>query len=116
MTKFKDFGVGKELQDKEPISFKLHGEEFHCVKHIQGRVLLDLIAKSNSDKSGDSAAIIGEFFENVLVDESYKRFDKLAHDKEKIVHVETLSEIVAWLIEQYADRPNQQPEDSLAGQ
>jgi hypothetical protein len=32
-------------------------------------------------------------------------------DKETIVTTETLAEITSWLIEQYADRPNQQPED-----
>lgn len=116
MTKFKDFGAGKSVEDREPISFKLHEEEFFCVKHIQGKVLLDLIAKSGSDDASVSAEIMSSFFDYVLVDESAKRFDKLIHDKEKIVHVETLSEIVAWLIEQYGDRPNQQPEDSSAGQ
>jgi len=116
MTRFKDFGAGKSLEDKEPISFKLHEEDFECVKHIQGSVLLDLIAKSTSEEAGASAKVITDFFENVLLDESYKRFYKLVHDKKKIVHVETLSEIVSWLIEQYSDRPNQQPEDSSPGQ
>lgn len=110
MPKFKDFGVGKDSTVAEDVSFKLHGEDFNCVKQIQGKVLLDLIAKSSSDDPSVSAEIMSGFFKNVLTDESYKRFDKLVHDKEKIVHVETLSEIVGWLIEQYSERPEAQPE------
>jgi hypothetical protein len=116
MAKFKDFGVGKESKEVEDVSFKLHGEDFHCVKQIQGKVLLDLIAKSSSDDPSVSAEIMSGFFKNVLTDESYKKFDKLVHDKEKIVHVETLSEIVGWLIGQYSDRPESQPEASSTGQ
>lgn len=116
MARFKDFGSGGPLEEKEPLSFKLHDEEFHCVKYLQGKVLLDLIARSTSDDAADSALIMDEFFTNVLTDESLPRFNELLHDKEKIVRVETLSEIVAWLIGEYSDRPNQQPEDSSTGQ
>lgn len=107
---YKDFGAGKALEEREPVKFTLHGEDFECVQHIQGKVLLDLIAKSSSDDSGVSAQVMSDFFGSVLTDESFKRFDALVHHKEKIVHVETLSEIVAWLIGEYGDRPNQQPE------
>jgi len=116
MAKFKDFGVGKAAEDREPVSFKLHDEEFFGVKQLQGKVLLDLIAKSNSDDAAVSAQIMTDFFSNVLTDESNKRFEKLLHDKEKLVAVETLSEIVGWLIEEYSDRPEEQPENSSVGQ
>lgn len=112
MAKFKDFGVGKEIGEKEPVSFKLYDEEFFGVKQIQGKVLLDLIAKSNSEDSAVSAQIISGFFEHVLTDESFKRFETLLTSKEKVVAVETLSEIVGWLIGEYSDRPEEQPENS----
>jgi hypothetical protein len=51
-----------------------------------------------------------EFFEKVLVDESLERFNALTVDKDKVVSVTTLAEIVSWLISEYTDRPNQQPE------
>ena len=116
MAKFKDFGTGKEVGEREPVSFKLHGEEFFGVKHIQGRVLLDLISKSSADDPAVSAQVMSDFFSYVLTDESFKRFDKLIHHKEKIVHVETLSEIVGWMIGEYSDRPEKQPESSSSGQ
>jgi hypothetical protein len=116
MAKFKDFGAGKAQGEREPVSFKLHDEEFFGVKQIQGKVLLDLIAKSGSDDPSVSAQIMSDFFSYVLTDESFKRFDALLHDKEKIVAVETLGEITGWLIGEYSERPEEQPENSSAGQ
>jgi hypothetical protein len=116
MAKFKDFGAGKALEEREPVSFKLHEEEFFGVKQIQGKVLLELIAKSNSDDAAVSAQIMSDFFKYVLTDESYERFDTLLHDKEKIVEVETLGEITGWLISEYTNRPEEQPENSSPGQ
>jgi predicted glycosyltransferase len=118
MTRFKDFGEGKfSNTNVEPISFKLHDEEFFCTRAVQGRFLLDLIANSSEDSdASQSAKLISTFFDHVLVDESAERFENLLKDKDKIVTVETLSEIVAWLMSEYTNRPNQQPEDSSPGQ
>lgn len=110
MAKFKDFGAGSGAIKTDPISFKLHGEEFNCVSAIPGKVLLNIVAKSNSDNPADQATVINDFFSQVLVDESLKRFDALVVDKERIVTTETLGEITSWLVEQYSERPNQQPE------
>lgn len=110
MTRFKDFGAGT-AEDAAPISFKLYDEEFHCVKSVQGKLLLEIVADANSNDTSKSSLIISKFFESVLLDESNKRFQKLLDDKEKIVSVETLAEITGWLIEEYTSRPEEQPED-----
>ena len=107
MTRFKDFG-GSSNADIEPVTFKIHGEEFHCVKQLQGRVLLDIVAESSSDDPVKTAAVMNKFFDTVLLDESAVRFNALLTDKEKIVSVETLAEIVSWLVEEYSDRPKAQ--------
>lgn len=110
MARFKDFGSGDQDKPVEPLSFKLHGEDFQCKPKMQGKVLLDLVAKSSSqDNPAEAAAIINRFFELVLVQESYVRFDALVQSDDKIVDVEQLSSIVAWLVEQYSDRPTQPP-------
>lgn len=109
MAKFKDFGA-PSVEESEPITFKLHDEEFSCVKALPGKVLLDMVARSNSDNSADQASMINEFFSHALVDESYERFNSLIVDKERVVSAETLGEITGWLVEQYGDRPNPQPE------
>ena len=107
--RFKDFGSGLQ-EEAAPLSFKLHGEEFICVPQIQGKLLLDLVAESSSDDPVKSAGIVTKFFNYVLEDESAERFNKLLSDKKKIVSVDTLAEITSWLVEEYTERPNQQPE------
>lgn len=110
MAKFRDFGVGKQSENQEPITFKLHDEEFTCVPQIQGVVLLELVASSSSEDNTDSIRAITNFFEDVLEDDSYTRFSKLIRDKKRVVDASTLGEIVGWVVSQYGDRPESQPE------
>lgn len=117
MAKFKDFGTGlTDIENAEPISFKLYDEEFFCLPKIQGKVLLDFIQRANSEDSTENAKIIQILFDKVLTAESFLRFDALLEDKNRIVTIETLSEIVGWLISEYSARPEEQPEVSPAGQ
>jgi len=115
MAKFKDFGGGTSSAEKEPVKFMLHGEEFNCRPELQGKVLLDLVARSSGDDPAEAAKIISEFFKNVLLEESFARFDALLVDPEKIVSVDTLGDISAWLVEVYSSRPTQGPEVSSIG-
>lgn len=115
MTKFRDFG-SDDTGEKEPVSFKIHGEEFHCRPELQGKVLLDLVAKSGSEDPAQAADAINFFFKHALNEESYERFNALLVHPEKIVKMEKLGEISGWLVEMYASRPNQGPEVSLPGE
>jgi hypothetical protein len=110
-TRFRDFGAGT-ASDAQPLSFKLHGEEFECIKEVQGKILLTLVADSSSEDPAKAASVIDKFFSAVLTDESYARFDTLLKSKEKIVAVDTLAEITGWLVQEYTDRPTERPEVS----
>jgi len=114
MTRFKDFGAGDV--DKTPLSFKLYEEEFHCRPAIQGSALLKMVSDSESDDGATVANIITTFFSKTLQPESYERFEVLLEDPDRIVTVETLGEITAWLVEAYTDRPTQEPAPSSNGQ
>jgi hypothetical protein len=105
-TRFKDFGSGTDTATSEPISFMIHGEEFHCVPALQGKALLGFVAESQSADPATQAAVIEKFFDKVLLEESLARFTALQDSKDKIVSVETLSEILGWVVEQYTVRPN----------
>ena len=114
--RFKDFGEDPNVV-REPLSFKLYGEEFHCVPAIQGKVLLDLVKKaSNPNDAGAAAEVVDGFFEKVLMPESLERFNNLLDDPNRIVTVETLSEITGWLVGEYSERPTMEPERSSNGQ
>lgn len=111
-ARFKDFGTGTGLNSDEPIIFRLHGEEFKCRPQLQGKAMLNMAVDASSDDAAAAAKLINDFFKNVLVDESFTRFEVLTNDPDRIVTVETLSEIVGWLMGEYAGRPEQQPEAS----
>jgi hypothetical protein len=110
MTRFKDFGTGAEATEVEPLAFKLHGEDFYCRPQLQGKLLLNLVANTNSDDPVEAAKTINKFFDYVLVNDSKEPFNALLEDPDRLVSVDTLSDIVGWLIEEYTARPNQQPE------
>jgi hypothetical protein len=113
MARFKDFGSDVSPEGKsEPIVFKVHGEEFKCIPVMQGKTLLDLIADSSSDDPAKSSATTIKFFEAVLTDESLERFSLLINSKDKIVSIDTLTDITSWLIEEYTERPLEQSEAS----
>jgi hypothetical protein len=106
---------GKKTQKKlPPITFDLIDETFEAHPRLQGAVVLEFaaaMAGTAGDDDEDSmgqgaaaAAVILDFFNHALTEESLKRFRKLTHDPERIVDTEDLTEIVSWLMEQYTDR------------
>lgn len=111
MSRFKDFGNPFNSEGAESLSFKLYGEEFECRKSIQGKTLLKFAANSDSEKTAESTGAIFGFFEEALAPESNERFQKLLDDPNKIVSIETLSEIIGWILEQYSNRPTQVSSD-----
>ena len=116
MARFKDFGNPDEGVVHEKVSFKIQGEEFDCIPAIPGKTLLGFAEASSSEDGGESAKAINKFFEKVLVPESYARFEILAEDPNRLVTVETLAEIIGWIIEAYTDRPTQGSEASSTGE
>jgi hypothetical protein len=112
MTRFKDFGSGGETSTEE-ISFNLYGETFACRPAVPGKILLDLVAKSSDEENpGRAAGVVNDFFKVVLMPDSFEKFDSLVSDPERVVEVDTLADIVSWLVEQYSDRPTKRPEVS----
>lgn len=110
-SRYKDFGAGQDTE-KDPIVFALHGEEFTCLPVIQGKTLMDLVTRSQSKDPVEAMAVVNDFFDKILVEESLERFNNLLEDKNRIVTMETLADVISWLIEEYSARPNQQPEES----
>ena len=116
MSRFKDFGAPNDGVTTEKLSFKLYGEEFECIPALPGKTLLSFAEASGSEDGSESAKAINKFFEKVLTEESYKRFDELAEDPKRLVTVETLADIVGWIVESYSNRPTQGSELSSTGE
>lgn len=114
MSRFKDFGDGGDV-NTEPINFKLLGEDFSARPALQGRVLLDLVADSDSEDTATVAQVIPTFFKAALLPESWERFQALTEDPDRIVTTEKLGEIIGWLMEEYASRPTKESSPSSSG-
>jgi hypothetical protein len=116
--KFKDFGdIGVvNAADIEPVSFALLGEEFQCRPAIPGSTLLNFVAKADGANTSAAAGSIFAFFESALTPDDYIRFRALVDSPERIVPMDTLSEIVGWLVEQYTERPTKRQSPSPDGQ
>lgn len=115
MARFKDFGSPVNIAEVEPLNFKIYDEEFSCYPEIQGKVVLELAALSDSDDSAENAGAILKFFSRVLLPESHTRFEDLISDPNRIVSVQLLTEILQWLVEEYTNRPTQGSEHSPTG-
>ena len=67
--RFKDFGSGSTgTASAEPLSFRLHGEEFSCVPQVQGKLMLSLVADAGSDDPAKAAQLINKFFKHLQID------------------------------------------------
>jgi len=89
----------------EPITFELEGENFEAYGQVPGAVLLDFIAASSQEDSNGTAGAILGYLKSSMDRENFKRFDKLTRDPEKVIQLQVLADIVAYLIEERTSRP-----------
>jgi hypothetical protein len=105
--KIKSFTSTTPKEAVEPIPFELEGETFEAYGQVPGAVLLDFIAASTQeDSTGTAAAILG-YLKSSMPKDTFKRFDKLTRDPEKVIELQVLADIVSYLIEERSSRPTQ---------
>jgi hypothetical protein len=116
-ARYKDFGSPVTASSDEPVMFSLYGEQFRCLPAMQGTKLIEFIAMSGDpdNPSGGATAVL-EFFKTAISSDDFPRFEAITNSDDRIVPMETLSEIMDWLITQYAARPTQPPMLSEPGQ
>lgn len=115
MVRHKDFGAPANTD--EPITFTLYGETFKCVPSLQGRTLLQFISDSGDNESPDKGAnAVLDFFNSALTKADRERFIELTSDDDTVVPLESLAEIMEWLVEQYSGRPTLPPSPSESGE
>jgi hypothetical protein len=111
MTKFKDFGSGASESERDQIKFKLFDQEFSCRPVLSGKSFIDIAKMSSGEDTLAAIESLEKFFELALFKEDLERFNALLVDPERVVSLEMLNDIVAWLMEVYTERPNQLPEN-----
>lgn len=116
MTKrHKDFGA-KQASTDEPVTFTLDGEDFTCRPRVQGGLILKFVHDADSDSGGKAAGALTWFIRKALVKDDRERFDTLLEDEDRLIDVETIGEVAAWLMEMYAGRPTGQQGNSSSSQ
>jgi hypothetical protein len=113
VRKIKSF-TPKKKEAREPIRFKVLEEEFEAVPAIPGITLLEFVsagASSDDEEEGGgnagSAKGILNYLKASMKKSEYKRFHAFVSDPENEIEIDTLSEIVAHLIESQASRPTE---------
>lgn len=92
-------GVGQLTKD--PWS-----QVFRCLGTAPAAAL-DELAAAVTVQDGDVIAFsnvsVLAFFRHVLVPDDLAEFDKLVRDKDRVVTIQTLGDVLLWLGEQYSD-------------
>lgn len=114
-AKFKDFGSPVAASSDEPITFQLYGQMFRCRPAMQGAVLIQFIAESSADDPSASARAVLKFFDQAIVESDHEQWHSITESADTIVPMETLSEIMDWLVEKYSSRPTEPPSASPPG-
>lgn len=107
----KDFGKPVLQDEMEPVSFDLYGKTFNCYKQIHGVTLLRFVKEASSEDGARATEAMLTIFKRVMPSEEYARFEELCDDPDTVVPVETLGEIIGWLMEVYTGRPTEESSD-----
>lgn len=112
------FDAGGPAEGVEPIPFEVVGvrrsngeqwsEAFTAVAEAPGGVIFDVGSAERVNGEGKTYLALGplrDFFGQVLVETDRARFDAMIHDVDRVVRIDTLGEIFAWLVEGYAEVP-----------
>lgn len=91
----------------EPIKFTLEDQEFEVYGNVPGSVLLEFMEYAGSESAAETAKGIRYYLEHSMDKATYKRFKTLIDDPDILIDIETLSEIVSYLIEERTSRPTE---------
>lgn len=106
MAAYKDFDAALNEQEKEPVRFRLGGEDFQ-IDSIKAGPLLRLARMSDAEDA-DALLQFDSFLTSLIRKEDHKRWAEVL-DK---VSTDTLLEVVQFIVEESAGRPTELPSAS----
>ena len=110
----KEFKAAKAEIQQEPIQVDLgDGDIFPVNLPLPGMAILD-VASAAEDQGLQTVTAMTTFLKDAMGEETYKEFHKKC--MEKRLSIETIAEIMSWIIEEATGRPTQQPSDLLQPQ
>jgi len=109
----RSFSTKKNGVNNDPILVELDDDKFYARPRVPGAVLLDFIS-AGSEGGGAVAAQLSIFLEAAFEPAEYERLNERLRDSsdpDAIVDEELIGEIVAYLVEEYANaRPLEESE------
>ena len=104
---------------RKRLNFTIDGEEFEAAAGLPGDIYAEFITIYSSTSEAASYQeqhdALKRALSIVLIDESYTRFAARLADKTNPIDDDQMSDVVIWLLEEYAGRPTQPSQPSSDG-
>lgn len=120
---FRDFDATRARAQREPVRFRLGGQDFTCTATPSIAQALDLarapepdLTDMESATTGQAVAALIRFIESLLVSKSdQKRWRRVLRSKRDPISAQDIIELGTWLTVQYTARPTRPPSESSDG-
>ncbi len=102
----RSFSVKKRGQrpDDEKVTFELNDRTYKCKDEVQGALILDFVSAADSGGAAAASKILPFIRASLDGQEELDAFNELLESDDVFVEMETLGEIVGFLIEEYSDQ------------
>lgn len=104
---------------RKRLNFTVDGEEFEATPGLPGDIYAEFVtiySSTSEDKTyQEQHNALKQALSIVLLDESWTRFAARLADKERPIDDDQMSDVVIWLLEEYAARPTQPSPGSSDG-
>lgn len=118
-TRHRTFGSHNKKATKVPVTFDLLGYDEEADKEytatftarpkLPGMAVLEFAATGAGEDASGSITAVFDFYQKALTKSEYDRFKEFVDDPRYDVELETLIEIIGFLVEEYASRPTEAP-------
>lgn len=104
---------------RKRLNFTVDGEEFEAAPALPGDIYAEFVtiysSTADTETYQDQHDALKRALSIVLLDESYERFQTRLRDKTNPIEDGQMSDVILWLLEEYAGRPTQPSPDSSDG-
>jgi hypothetical protein len=99
-------------QDEDPLEFSLDGQTLRAYRPTEGQFALLMAALSRHTNESTKVAGAIDFFVSIMDQESYVYLADRLQSRENPIALDEITEIVQWIVEEWAGRPTQPPSAS----
>lgn len=104
---------------RKRLNFTIDDEEFEAAPALPGDIYAEFVtiysSTGETETYQEQHNALKQALSLVLLDESYERFQARLRDKTNPIEDSQMSDVILWLLEEYAGRPTQPSPDSSDG-